>query len=89
MDYGPPMPAKPTYELLGEYYLKAKNAGDAMKAFKASLGRAPGRSLSLVGLSAAAKMEGDKGTYQEAKSILEKNWKNADPKAARGSTKAN
>ena len=83
LDYGPPMPAKPTYELLGEYYLKAKNGGDAMKAFKASLGRAPGRSLSLIGLSAAAKMEGDKGIYQEAKSMLEKNWKNADPKAAK------
>lgn len=83
LDYGPPMPAKPMYELLGEFHLKAKNGADAMKAFKASLGRAPGRSLSLIGLSAAAKMEGDKGIYQETMSILEKNWKNADPKAAK------
>ncbi|MXW13742.1 MAG: hypothetical protein F4120_10375 [Rhodothermaceae bacterium] len=83
LDYGPPMPAKPTYELLGEFHLKAKNGADAMKAFKASLGRAPGRSLSLIGLSAAAKMEGDKGIYQETMSMLKKNWKNADPKTVK------
>ncbi len=83
LDYGPPMPAKPTYELLGEYYLKAKNGANAMEAFEASLARAPGRSLSLIGLSAAAKMVGDQGIYQEAKSKLKKNWKNADPKVAK------
>ncbi len=83
LDYGPPMPAKPTYELLGEYYLKANNGPDAMKAFEASLGRSPRRSLSLIGLSAAAKMAGDQRMYQEAKSELKKNWQNADPKAVK------
>lgn len=82
LDHGPPMPAKPTHELLGEYYLRAHNGSGAMKAFEASLERAPGRSLSLIGLSAAAKMAGDQSIYQEAKSELQKNWQNADPKAA-------
>ncbi len=83
LDYGPPIPAKPTHELLGEYYLRANNGVDAMGAFQASLARAPGRSRSLIGLSTAAKMEGNQEIYQEAKSMLEKNWQNADPQVAK------
>lgn len=79
LDYGPPTPAKPTHELLGEYYLKAKNGADAAKAFQISLSRAPGRSLSLVGLVNAAKMEEDKDLYQEAMDKLKNNLRQADP----------
>lgn len=78
LDYGPPMPAKPTYELLGEYCLKAKNGVDAAKAFQASLGRSPGRSSSLVGLIHAAKMMKDENLYAEVITKLKKNWKHAD-----------
>ncbi len=78
LDYGPPMPAKPTYELLGEYYLKVKNGVDAAKAFQASLGRAPGRSSSLAGLIHAAKMMKDENLYAKVVTKLKKNWKHAD-----------
>ncbi len=78
LDYGPPMPAKPTHELLGEYYLKADEGAPAIDAFRASLGRAPGRSLSFIGLSEAAKMESDENAHREAMSRLKENWKEAD-----------
>ncbi|MCY4205504.1 MAG: hypothetical protein OXE92_07260, partial [Bacteroidetes bacterium] len=83
LDYGPPMPAKPTFELLGEYYLKAERGAEAMKAFKASLGRAPGRSLSFIGIAKAAKMESDKKAYEKAMTRLKENWQQADPEVSR------
>ena len=79
MEFGPPKPAKPTYERLGEYYLKAGKGAKAMKAFETSLARAPGRSLSFIGMVAAAKMKGDKDAHKEATARLKKNWKKADP----------
>ena len=82
LDYGPPLPAKPTHELLGEYYLKAKEGSLAMSAFQASLARAPGRSLSFIGLSEAANMESDKNVYLKAMSRLKENWEEADPIAS-------
>lgn len=82
LEYGPPMPAKPTYELLGEYYLRAKKGEDAMKAFQASLERAPLRSLSLAGLASAAQMQEDTDTYLEASAKLKVNWKHADPEVS-------
>ncbi len=78
MEFGPPKPAKPTYERLGEFYLKAEKGADAMKAFEISLARAPGRSLSLMGMVAAAKMKGDQNAHKEATARLEKNWERAD-----------
>jgi len=83
MDYGPPMPAKPTYELLGEYYLKAERGRDAMNAFESSLRRAPGRSLSFIGLAEAAKMESNQDVYHEAMSKLDENWQEEDPGVSR------
>ncbi len=78
LDYGPPMPAKPTHEHLGEFYLMANNHEEAMRAFEASLARAPGRTRSLLGLSTAAKMSGDMEAYQDAISRVKENWKVAD-----------
>ena len=82
MEFGPPKPAKPTHERLGEYYLKAGRGAEAMKAFETSLARAPGRSLSLIGMVAAAKMKGDQDAHREATARLEKNWKRADSSVA-------
>ncbi|MBK5298624.1 MAG: hypothetical protein JJE40_15835 [Vicinamibacteria bacterium] len=52
-DYGPPFPAKPANELLGEALLSAGRRGEAADAFRAALKRAPGRRLSVRGLAQA------------------------------------
>ncbi len=52
-DYGPPFPAKPANELLGEALLAAGRRGEAADAFRAALKRAPGRRLSVRGLAQA------------------------------------
>ena len=52
-DYGPPLPAKPSRELLGEALLDAGRSAEAAEAFRAALKRAPGRRLSLRGLAQA------------------------------------
>jgi len=54
-DYGPPFPAKPANELLGEALLAEGRRDEAADAFRAALKRAPGRRLSIAGL---AKTEG-------------------------------
>jgi len=78
LDFGPPEPAKPTYELLGEFYLMANRAEDAIGAYQAALARAPGRSLSFIGLAKAAKLISNEKVYQEAMSKLNENWRDAD-----------
>ncbi len=83
LDYGPPKPAKPTHERLGELHLLASNGEDAMQAFEASLARASGRTQSLLGLSNAAKMSGDMETYQNAISRVKEIWKVADANVAK------
>ena len=53
-EFGPPVVVKPSRELAGELLLAAKKPADARKEFELSLRQAPGRSLSLAGLAAAA-----------------------------------
>lgn len=60
--YGPPFPAKPSYELLGETLLGLGRAGEAVEAFSESLLRAPRRALSVIGLRDAARAAGDSDT---------------------------
>ncbi len=79
LDYGPPEPGKPTHELLGEFYLLANKGTEAIEAFQASLARAPGRSISYVGLLKAAQMVSDEQLYHQTMSKLKENWKDADP----------
>ncbi|HET9793079.1 MAG TPA: hypothetical protein VFS34_01360, partial [Thermoanaerobaculia bacterium] len=52
--FGPPEPAKPARELLGELLLAAGRKADARQAFETELRRAPKRRLSLAGLKAAS-----------------------------------
>jgi cytochrome c-type biogenesis protein CcmH/NrfG len=52
-DYGPPLPPKPSREVLGEALLAAGRHAEAAEAFRAALRRAPGRRLSLRGLAQA------------------------------------
>jgi tetratricopeptide (TPR) repeat protein len=54
-DSGPPLPAKPAYELLGEALAAAGHPVEAADAFRAALKRAPGRRLSLRGLADSEK----------------------------------
>ncbi len=60
--YGPPFPAKPAFELLGDALLGLDRPGEAAQAYQTSLDRAPRRALSLKGLRKAAKATGDSET---------------------------
>ena len=57
---GPPRILKPTYELLGEVYLKAGKPKKAKEQFTISLGRHSNRLRSLMGAARSAKLSGDK-----------------------------
>ena len=63
--YGPPVPVKPSAELLGEVYLRVGLPQNAMRAFQMSLLRYPNRAASLVGLSEAARLAGDRETVSK------------------------
>ncbi len=58
-EFGPPAVPKPPYELLGDVLLASGQFRDAAIAYRAALVRAPGRTLSLRGLMAAQRAEGD------------------------------
>ena len=77
-EFGPPMVAKPTFELLGEILLAAGKPADAQAAFQKSLARTPGRSRSLIGLARAASAAGDRATAESAAQKLKSNWHAAD-----------
>ncbi len=48
-DFGPPVPVKPTHELLAELLQQAGKTEDAVKEFDLALARNPGRRLALAG----------------------------------------
>jgi tetratricopeptide (TPR) repeat protein len=77
-EFGPPQVAKPAHELLGELLLSAGRADDAKKEFEASLARAPGRALSLLGLARSAAKAGDAAAAGRAYSELARSWSSAD-----------
>ncbi|MCH9650488.1 MAG: tetratricopeptide repeat protein [Deltaproteobacteria bacterium] len=67
---GPPRPAKPSHEMLGEVFLFLGRSEEAQEIFARSLERAPGRSLSLRGLAESARRSGDLVTAQSATAAL-------------------
>jgi len=75
---GPPRILKPTYELLGEVYLKAGKPKKAKEQFNISLTRHPNRIRSLIGAARSAKLDGDKITAKENYSQILSILKNAD-----------
>ena len=77
-EFGPPMIAKPSHELLGEILLAAGKPADAQVEFARALAAAPGRSRSLIGLARAASAAGDKSTVESAVATLRVNWHAAD-----------
>ena len=57
--FGPPVPVKPTHELLGEALAELGRTEEAAAAFRAAVKRTPGRTLAVEGLEAArAELEG-------------------------------
>lgn len=85
-EFGPPVPVKPSRELLGEMLLAMNKPVEAQQAFAAALRRAPGRALSLDGLIRAAEKNGDTAAAAEAKAALKANWHRADSGVQRPGT---
>ncbi len=77
-EFGPPIVAKPSHELLGELLLERKRPEEARQQFELALGRAPKRALSLLGLARAAARSGDPTTAQQTYTELRRIWQKAD-----------
>jgi tetratricopeptide (TPR) repeat protein len=75
---GPPRILKPSYELLGEVYLKAGKPIQAHEIFSISLLRHPNRIRSLVGAARAADANGDREAAIENYKQVIKQYKNAN-----------
>ncbi len=65
-EFGPPVPVKPAYELVGEMLMDLRQPKEAMQAFELSLKKNPRRALSLLGLGRAATMVKDTATARRA-----------------------
>jgi tetratricopeptide (TPR) repeat protein len=66
LEYGPPAIVKPSHELYGEVLIELGRAQEARQTFEQALSRAPRRTLSLAGLAAAARAQGDAETVARA-----------------------
>ncbi|HIJ49723.1 MAG TPA: hypothetical protein HPP54_01480 [Nitrospinae bacterium] len=75
---GPPRILKPSYELLGEVYLKAGKPIQAYENFSISLLRHPNRIRSLVGAARAADAKGDREVALENYQQVFNQFKNAN-----------
>ena len=53
IEFGPPMVAKPSFELLGDELLRLKRSAEAAAAYSTQLTRTPGRTLTLQGVAKA------------------------------------
>jgi len=69
-EYGPPDPAKPAYELLGESLVELGRHQQANEAFRTQLKRTINRTASLAGLAFAAEQLGDSVTASEVSAKL-------------------
>lgn len=77
-EFGPPVPVKPAYELVGEMLMDLRQPREAMQAFEQSLKKNPRRALSLLGLGRAATLVKDTATARRAFGELQLIWKRAD-----------
>ena len=77
-EFGPPVPAKPVNEQVGEMLMDLRRPKEAMEAFELSLKRYPKRALSLLGLARAATAAKDAATARRAYDELREIWKKAD-----------
>ena len=81
-EFGPPFIDKPSYELLGEILLEAKQPRDARAAFETALRRTPDRTSALTGLMKAAAQSGDSKKEAEVRARLQAIWHRADRKSS-------
>ena len=58
-EFGPPMPVKPSHELLAEMLLESDRFQEAQQEFELALLRAPRRSISMAGLAKASEKAAD------------------------------
>jgi tetratricopeptide (TPR) repeat protein len=77
-EFGPPLPVKPTHELVGDLLMDVRRPGEAVVAYEASLKRTPGRALSLLGLYRAANASRQPQKAQQAAAELRRIWQRAD-----------
>lgn len=75
--FGPPLIAKPSHELLGEFLLKRGKNEEARSAFETALSRAPQRVQSLLGLEKAQTLLNDQAAAQTG-ATLQQIYRNAD-----------
>lgn len=78
LTYGPPIPVKPSHELLGDLLLNLNRPAAAQAQYQQALDRAPKRARALLGLARAAAQAGDAATAQEAAETLRAIWDEAD-----------
>jgi len=74
-EFGPPVPVKPTHELLGEILLSAGRPQEARKEFEHALTRCPKRTLALRGLAKAAAASGDQEAAQRTLADIKSFWR--------------
>ena len=75
---GPAGPIKPSYELYGEFLVKAGKYEEAVAVLRTSLQRTPNRTHSLLALARASVKLGDVETANEAYATLKRFLKDAD-----------
>ncbi len=71
LDFGPPNPAKPAHEMLGEVLYSLERYTEAQAEFEMALERTPRRLHSLSGLALAALAAGDSDTAAATQAIIQ------------------
>ncbi len=79
VEFGPPIPVKPVFELLGDVHLAMGKPQEAQAAYAESMQNNPGRSLSLLGMATAAAATENTPVHALAADELRANWKDGDP----------
>ncbi len=77
-EFGPPIPVKPAFEMLGDILFALGQAAEAQEAYAESLRINPGRSLSLMGMAGVSEALGDRQSLAAAVRALQKNWSQGD-----------
>jgi tetratricopeptide (TPR) repeat protein len=78
VDYGPPVPVKPPFELAGEWLLAQGRHDEALAMFDRALAMSPGRAASLLGQARARRGRGEAAASQQAYASLAQLWHAAE-----------
>ncbi len=77
-EFGPPIPVKPAFEMLGDILFALGQPAEAQQAYAESLRMNTGRSLSLMGMARASEAAGDRDSLAAAVRGLQENWSDGD-----------